>query len=290
MRKALSCLWLTGGLAMGQEASAVAPDAVVAVVNGRNITADEIRKMVAGLPSQVHQAFEKDPKQFMQEYAWYSNLQAHAEKEDLQSQSPWKEYLAFGRMMTMVQAELNDAFLKVEVTAEQQQKHYEEHKDRYREIRAKLVYLPFGGSGNENEAKENALKVVQQARGGVDFVKLVKEFSKDPASAGQNGDLGFGVRSNTTQVPEPMRNAILALKQGQVSEPLRHENGYYVFRAESAGVLPYDTVKDEIYKELKDVGFNQWKEKTKAQSSVQFENEAFFQNIKPKSQPKTPGQ
>ena len=57
---------------------------------------------------------------------------------------------------------------------------------------------------------------------------------------------------------------------------MRHQNGYYIFRAESAGVLPYEKVKDEIYKELKDVGFNEWKEKTKAQSSVQFENEAFF--------------
>ena len=29
------------------------------------------------------------------------------------------------------------------------------------------------------------------------------------------------------------------------------------------------------------MGFNEWKEKTKAQSSVQFENEAFFKSIKP---------
>ena len=60
---------------------------------------------------------------------------------------------------------------------------------------------------------------------------------------------------------------VLALKAGQVSEPFRHQNGYYVFRAESAGVLPFEKVKDEIYKELKDVGFAEWKEKTKAESS-----------------------
>jgi parvulin-like peptidyl-prolyl isomerase len=121
--------------------------------------------------------------------------------------------------------------------------------------------------------------VVQQARGGVDFVKLVKEYSEDSASKGQNGDMGIPVRNSTTQVPEAMRTAILTLKQGQVSEPIRHENGYYVFRAESTGVLPYEKAKDDIYNELKDVAFSQWEQKTKAQSSVQFENEAFFQTI-----------
>ena len=131
---------------------------------------------------------------------------------------------------------------------------------------------------------------MQQARGGVDFVKLVKEFSQDKASAGQNGDIGMPVRKTTTQIPETMRNAVLALKAGQVSDPVRHENGYYIFRAESAGVLPYEKVKDEIYKELKDVGFNRWKEKTKAQSSVQFDNEAFFQSIKQQAQTKPNGQ
>jgi parvulin-like peptidyl-prolyl isomerase len=125
---------------------------------------------------------------------------------------------------------------------------------------------------------------VQEARGGVDFVKLVKEYSKDSSSAAQNGDIGFPVRSTTAQVPENMRTAILALKQGQVSEPLRHQNGYYVFRAESVGVLPYDKVANDIYIELKDVGFNKYKDKTKAESNVQFANEAFFEDIAKQAQ------
>jgi parvulin-like peptidyl-prolyl isomerase len=241
--------------------------------------------MVAGLPAQVQNAFTNDPKQFMKEYAWYQIQQASAVKNKLETQSPWKELLAFQRMMTLVQAEWNDAYLRVEVTPEQQQKYYENNKEKYRETQAKLIYIPFTDAASEADAKAKAQTVAQQARSGADFVKLVKEYSQDSASAGQNGDIGMPVRSSTSQIPEPMRNAILALKAGQVSEPLRHQNGYYVFRAESAGVLPYEKVKDEIYKELKDVGFNEWKEKTKAQSSVQFENEAFFKSIKPEPKP-----
>ncbi|MEJ7606582.1 MAG: peptidylprolyl isomerase, partial [Bryobacteraceae bacterium] len=150
-----------------------------------------------------------------------------------------------------------------------------------REVRAKLIYLPFSSqtSGSEAESKAKAEMIVRQARAGADFVKLVKEHSKDAASSAQNGDIGMAIRTTTTQIPEPMRKAVLALKANEVSEPLRHENGYYVFRADTSGVLPYEQVKDEIYKELKDIGFKQWQEKTKAESAVKFENESFFANV-----------
>jgi parvulin-like peptidyl-prolyl isomerase len=186
-------------------------------------------------------------------------------------------------MTLLVQAEMNDAHNAIRVMPEEQRAHYEKNVEKYREVQAKLIYIPFNGA-DETEARQIAQKVVQQARGGVDFVKLVKEYSKDPGSMAQNGDIGFPVRSTTAQVPENMRTAILALKQGQVSEPLRHQNGYYVFRAESVGVLPYDKVANDIYIELKDAGFNKYKDKTKAESTVQFANEAFFEDIAKQAQ------
>jgi peptidyl-prolyl cis-trans isomerase C len=266
----------------------VPPETVVAIVNGREVTADEIRKLTAALPATIQKAFIADPIQFMKEHAWYENQAAQALKDGLHEQSPWKETLEFQRMMTLVQAEWNDAHSKVLVTPEEQKQFYDKNQSKYLEVKAKLIYIPFSSAASEDEAKAKAQKVVQEARGGVDFVKLVKEYSQDSASSAQNGDIGFAIRATTKQIPEPMRNAVLALKAGQVSEPLRHQNGYYVFRAESAGVLPFEKVKDEIYVELKDVGFAAWREKTKAESKVQFTNEAFFQSIKQQAQSATP--
>lgn len=283
--KSLCILTVAVGAAWSQDkpAADIAPDAVVATINGRKMTAAEVKQMVAGIPPQVQQAFSNDPKKFMQEYAWYQNLEAEAEKQGLGEKSPYREILAFNRMLTLVQAKWNHEYLQVLVSPEEQKKFYDANASRYQEVQAKMIYLPFTEAGGEAEAKATAQKVAQQARTGADFVKLVKEYSKDQASAGQNGDIGMPIRSTTTQIPETMRNAVLALKAGQVSEPVRHENGYYVFRAESAGVLPYEKVKDDIYKELKDVGYKKWMEKTQAQSSVQFENESFFEIIKQQS-------
>jgi parvulin-like peptidyl-prolyl isomerase len=283
MRKFLLSLGLGVALFAADEKPVVPGDAVVAVVNGQKLTADEVKKMLAGMPTQVHTAFRNDPKQFFREHAWFKTLEANALKKKLQDQSPWKEALEFQRMTLLVQAEMNDAHNAVLVTPEEQKAYYEKNRQKYLEVQAKLIYIPFTGA-DETEAQRTAQKVVQQARGGVDFVKLVKEYSKDSSSAAQNGDIGFPVRTTTAQVPENMRTAILALKQGQVSEPLRHQNGYYVFRAESVGVLPYDKVANDIYVELKDVGFNKYKDKTKAESSVQFANEAFFEEIAKEAQ------
>jgi peptidyl-prolyl cis-trans isomerase C len=287
MRNLLFSLGLFIGLSVAafaaDEKPAMPGDAVVVIVNGQKITADEVKKMLAGMPTQVHTAFQNDPKQFFREHAWFKTLEANALKKKLYEQSPWKEALEFQRMTLLVQAEMNDAHNAVLVKPEEQRAHYEKNLEKYREVQAKLIYIPFTGT-DETEAKQTAQKVVQQARGGVEFVKLVKEYSKDSGSAAQNGDIGFPVRSTTAQVPENMRTAILALKQGQVSEPLRHQNGYYVFRAESVGVLPYDKVANDIYVELKDAGFNKYKDKTKAEATVQFANEAFFQDIAKQAQ------
>ena len=44
---------LAAAVFAAEEKPSVAPDAVVAIVNGQKMTADEVRKMIAGLPSQV---------------------------------------------------------------------------------------------------------------------------------------------------------------------------------------------------------------------------------------------
>src|SRR5688572_17038140 len=217
MRKFLTLLGVSLCLFAQEDKKELPPETVVAVINGRKVTADEIRKLVAALPAPVQKAFTNDPLQFMKEHAWYEVQAALAIKEGLHEQSPWKESLEFQRMMTLVQAEWNEAHSKVLVMPEQQKQFYDKNQAKYHEVKAKLIYIPFSSTISEDEAKAKAQKVVQEARGGVDFVKLVKEYSQDSSSAAQNGDIGFPVRSTTKQIPEAMRNAVLALKAGQVS-------------------------------------------------------------------------
>jgi peptidyl-prolyl cis-trans isomerase C len=275
--------------AESKPAAEVSPDTVVAVVNGRKMTSEEVKNMVVNLLPQLQQAFANNPQQFMREYAWYMLVQGVAEKTGLDKKTPYKERLEFHKMMTLVQAMFDQALTDVIVTRDEERAYYEANQLKYKEVQAKLIYIPFGAGGatpaggkkvlTEAEAKAKAESVARQAKAGADFVKLVKENSEDPGSVSQNGDIGAGIRSTTTHIPEAMRNAILALTAGQVSDAIRHDNGYYVFRAESVGVLPYEKVREEIYKELKQTGFRKWQQKTQSESAIQFANEEFFRNF-----------
>jgi parvulin-like peptidyl-prolyl isomerase len=268
--------------------SSIAPSTVVAEVNGKKMTAEQIQRIVQNSPPQIQQAYAQNPKEFLRQYAWYQVVLDIALKNKLDTRTPYKDQLDFYRMFTLVNAQFNEMTAEVPVSAEQQKEYYEKNKDKFKETKAKLIYIPFSKTIltqtdpkakkplTETEASARAEAVVKQARAGADFVKLVKEYSEDPNSSDKGGDLGLGIRPTTNQIPETMRNAVLALKEGQISDPIRHENGYYIFKAQSAGVLPYDQVKDEIFRTLKDQGFQKWQQETKNQSSVKFENEAFF--------------
>ena len=253
--------------------AAVPPDTVVAVLNGRSFTAGEVQRLVTVLPSQFQAAFKADPKQFLRDHAWLMLLQDYASKNKLDQQMPLKEQLEFSRLILMSQAGYNYASHQIDVPNDEQQKYYDEHKAEYREARVRMIYIPFTDLNSEGEAKAKAENVVKRAKSGEDWTKLLKE------NSAQADDTPFAVRATSSQPPEKMRQAILALAPGEITGPLRHDNGYYVFLVESADVLPFEKVREEVYKTIHDRKFKEWEQRERARSSVQFQNEAFFQTV-----------
>lgn len=75
-------------------------------------------------------------------------------------------------------------------------------------------------------AKEEAVKLTARIAAGEDFAELAKEFSADPGSGANGGDLGeFG---KGAMVPE-FEAAAFALKTGQVTEePVQSQFGFHI--------------------------------------------------------------
>lgn len=271
MKQILAFVLLTAALS-GQE---IADDTVVATLNGQKFTAGQVKAMVRAAPQAVQAYFKKNPKQFLTEHAYYLQLLQFAESLDLDKKSPYKEALEFQRMYLLTNAALNAKLASIEVSADDQKKYYDTNQQQFRELRVRMIYFPFNDPKNEDAMKVKASEIARRAKAGEDFVKLAKESSSDPTGAGAD----FAVRMNSTQPPAHMKEILFGLPVGEVTEPLRHDNGYYVFRVESANVLPYEQVKDEIFKALKDLRFQQWQQETRKQATVQFDNEAFFQGV-----------
>lgn len=91
-----------------------------------------------------------------------------------------------------------------------------------------------------------------------DFAVLAKEYSQDPSSSANGGDLGFFEKGR--MVPE-FEEVAFKLKKGEVSKPVKTVYGYHIIKVTD---IKGDEIKaSHILIQVKD--FNEWLEEKKAE-------------------------
>ena len=261
------------------------PETVIATVDGAKLTFGELQSYLSALDPERQKAALQNRTELVRQYALMKHLVTLADQAKLDQKSPYKEALASSRLQILTNAQINEQYLTAIVTAEDQQKFFEENKDRYSQVKLKVIYVSFvtnpsaldlkgGKSRSEADAKAKIESLSKDLRGGADFLKLVKEYSEDEKSKAQNGD--FGTVRKSDNLPEEIRSAVFKLKKGDVSEPVRQRNGYYLFKAEEVSARPYSEVKDDIYTELKNIRMREWLDKLAKSIPVKIEDQSFF--------------
>src|SRR5215831_9523480 len=229
------------------------PDSTVIATfeDGGTFTMAEFKRVFAFMPLEQQRAVMNDRRAFLQQWAFLRKLSRMAEAGKLDQQSPTKEALEYNRTQIMSQAQLDRTLQGIEVEPAEIVKYYDINKDKYRQVHVRAIYIAFGGKKlPEEDARVKAAKLAEQARGGADFVKLVKENSDDETSKAKDGD--FATLHPADNIPDAVRNAVFALKQkGDISDPVRQPNGYYIFRAEDVIVTPLSQARDQIFTEIK---------------------------------------
>ena len=166
--------------------------------------------------------------------------------------------------------ELNkEAFFdQVEVSDEALQELYQKQIANLSEQRRAAHILIEGSDPNAKSTLEDISKRLQA---GEDFAALAKEFSQDPGSASEGGDLGFAGRD----VYDPaFEEALYALQEGQVSAPVQTEFGWHLIKllgVQSPEIPSFDSMKPELVRELK----AQQVEQRFVEASKQLEDSAF---------------
>ncbi|MBV8903372.1 MAG: peptidylprolyl isomerase [Acidobacteriia bacterium] len=295
--KAVALLVFLSGLMAAQQAAQEPPnfpalpdDTVVAVFDdGTKMTMGEFKAFYNVLPQNSQLGMLHDRKSFLEQWALLRKLAAVSEEKKLNETSPSKEALEYNRLLVLSQAAINDELLTSSPEPADIEKYYEANKDRYKLVKVKAIYITFskepasklGPNGKplltEELAREKAQKLLAEIRGGADFVKLVKENSEDAASKEKDGD--FATLRPADNIPDAIKNAVFALKQGEVSEPVEQPNGFYLLRADEISYRPLAEVRGDILETFKQDHFRQWMQKMHDSVKVQFPNQQFLSNV-----------
>lgn len=101
-------------------------------------------------------------------------------------------------------------------------------------------------AANEAEAGRKAAMLSQKLAMGADFAQLAMDYSED-SSAATGGDLGFIAESALNQSDPALKTAVLAMKPGQVTQPIPVKGGGYrillLIAKEAAGQRQFSDVQ-----------------------------------------------
>jgi peptidyl-prolyl cis-trans isomerase SurA len=85
----------------------------------------------------------------------------------------------------------------------------------------------------DEQAKNKVQALDARLRQGEDFAMLAQNFSEDPNSAANGGDLGFIPQSALDQAGPDVRGLILQLQPGQITRPVSSQGSYRIFKVMS---------------------------------------------------------
>jgi peptidyl-prolyl cis-trans isomerase D len=127
----------------------------------------------------------------------------------------------------------------IQLTETDLREYYDKHKDRYVEPerrRARHILIAVSKTRSEPQALKRAEEVLAKAKGGADFAALAKQYSDDPGSASQGGDLGWSERSSFVA---PFADAVFSMKPNEIRGPVKTQFGYHIIQLE--GIEPGKT-------------------------------------------------
>ncbi len=153
-----------------------------------------------------------------------------------------------------VELNLDSVKQGIEVNEEDVYARYQENRGVYTstEIREASHILIKAGEGEEvDQALSKIGEIRQRIVNGESFADLASEFSEDPGSAADGGNLGEIERGVMVQTFEA---ALFALQVDQLSEPVKTGFGWHLIKLHAVNggeILPFESVKAELKDEIK---------------------------------------
>lgn len=152
--------------------------------------------------------------------------------------------------------------------------YYEQNKNNFttpEERRASHILIAFGD--DKAASKKKAEDVLAKAKANpADFAKLATEFSSDPGSAAQGGDLDYFGRG---MMVKPFEDATFTAKKGDIVGPVESDFGWhiiYVTDIRPSAVRPFEAVRSDIEAEyIGQMALREFSEKAEDFTNIVYE-------------------
>ena len=170
-----------------------------------------------------------------------------AEEKKLDQNPEFIENLETVRRTMLAQVAMREVIKDITVSEDEVKKFYEDNQ--------KLFTQPERVSASHILVSddETLAKVQSELKAGKSFDAVAKEFSIDPGSASNGGDLGEFPKG--VMVPEFEKAAFELKNPGDVSEPVKSQFGWHVIKLGEhipESVMPFEQVKDHIEQEVRE--------------------------------------
>ena len=246
-RKILTAFILV--VALAGMAFAADADKVVARVNSEDITESELLDFIKPFGQQAMMLYgtEQGRKMILDDVITMRLYALDGEAQNLDDDPEFKAQLATARRAMLAQAAMRKMIENLTVSDDEAQKFYAENQNMFMQqerVHARHILV----SGDETLAK------VQEAlKAGKSFDAVAREYSMDPGSAQNGGDLGEFPRG--VMVPEFEKAAFDLKNPGEVSEPVKTQFGWHIIKLEERipeKPSPFEEVKPRILQELRE--------------------------------------
>lgn len=229
------------------------PSKVVATINGQQLTARQAEDLLKVIPA--NQRRGQDLATLLERAYMLQQFADQAGKLNLDQQSPWKDDIKLSRENILAQAYIQRLTSEPGANSDAAKQYYDSHPNEFEQTKLSGILVSFAppgtpaGSANhlktEDQARQKADDIEKKLKAGTDFATLARTDSDNANLAARGGDLGT-LTPDAPNVPADIKAAIAKLQPGQVSEPIRIPNGFYIIKVDSRTQEPFNQARPNI--------------------------------------------
>ena len=222
---------------------------VVARVASQDITELEVMMFLQPFGQQAMMLWgsEQGRKMIIDDVISMRLYALEGESKKLDEAPEFKAAIENTRRAMLAQSAMRELIKDINVTDEETRKFYEDNTAMFMQqerIHARHILV-------KPESEDTAVKIIEYLKAGISFDVLAEEYSIDPGSKINGGDLGEFPRG--VMVPE-FEEAAFALKNpGDISEPVKSQFGWHIIKLEEKipeAPAPFEQVKQQIIQEI----------------------------------------